>query len=144
MIATKELHDLNYRCREYPPSILIVGSDDERIQNLKQRLEDNGCDVYYVNARSGDLVAAYQKYFDLTVLDVESPQDRVEVYRQLETKLRLTDTPLVVLMANNDDQQLMNESNAPLPVYHIAKGVAVETKLLQIVEQVHYMTYRYA
>ena len=133
----------------YPPSILIVTDCLLHALRLKRRLENEGCRVDWTDTNPDGMATACRKYLDLIVLDLEGPEaGGSEVCQKLRADPQLTDVPVVILATCGCAGGAM--SGPPMgKVYCLsavqAGGVdpSVEAKLLGIIEQVHYLTYRY-
>ena len=135
----------------YPPSILIVTDYLLHALRLKRRLENEGCQVDCTSTNPDGIATACRKYLDLIVLDLEGPgAGGSEVCRKLRADPQLTDVPVVILATCSCAGEAM--SGPPIgKVYYClsnaqARGTdsSVEAKLLSIIEQLHYLTYRYA
>ena len=127
---------------KYPPSILIV--EESALQNLKlrRRLEKKGCQVYKTNLEG--LNAVRQEYFDLVVLNIDlSNPDALQQVRKLKTWPELAGVPIVMLMPDDLAENAINELNNAGTIHHFSEDAFTQARLIQIIKQVHYMTYRY-
>jgi CheY-like chemotaxis protein len=121
----------------------MVADNSPQTLKVKQILEDNGCQVYWIETYFDYLARASQTYFDLIVLDIEKPdEDSLEMYKKLKDCPKLADIPIVILTTHNYPGETINGSKTS-PTYVLTKDPGAGLKLLQIIEQVHYMTYRY-
>jgi len=133
----------------YPPSILIVTDCLLHALRLKRKLKNEGCQVDWTDTNPDGMATACRKYLDLIVLDLEGPGGP-EVCQKLRANPQVADVPVVILATCGCAGGAM--SGPPMgKVYCLsgahADGAAdppVEAKLLGIIEQVHYLTYRYA
>jgi len=137
--------EYNYGQKTYRPSVLVVSDDSCQTTELKQKLEDDGCRVYCATADFGSLTAMLlQTYFDLIVLDLEySGWDSIALINKLKATSHFADIPVVVLVA---PEQLKNCTQSALhnfALYWLTKDASVKAGLLQVIEQAHYMAYRY-
>lgn len=140
--ATQEMGGVARGYTSYPPSILVVTDDLCQALKLGQVLENNDCCVYQTNTSLDGLTPTWQKYFDLIVFDLEpAPIDGLEIGSKLKTNPNLTGLPIILLATSDPGEEALN-INLGL-VYHIAKDAWTETRLLQLVEHLHYLTYRY-
>ena len=134
--------DIGYK--RYPPSILIIKDSLSQTAGLKQKLERNGCQVHQINPRSEFLTKTGQEYYDVVVLEIERfNMEVLELCRKLEADLELATTPTVILTPPNMGTEIKNELEISGPIYYLCQDMFVESGLLQIIEQVRYMTYRY-
>lgn len=121
----------------------MVAENSAQALKIEQDLENNGCQVYFTAARGDDLLRACQKYFDLIVLDVDqSGEQDWEVYKTLKSYPELADIPTAILATCDDPGEAINELKKDL-VYVLAKDASAAVMLLSIINQVHYLTYRY-
>ncbi len=135
----------------YPPSILIVTDCWLYALRLKRRLENEGCQVDCTSPNPTGMATACRKYLDLIVLDLERPDtDNTEVCRKLGADSQLAGVPVVIMPACCCGSRAI--SCLPMgkvyclsdPQTDEAVDRSVEAKLLGIIEQIHYLTYRYA
>lgn len=149
MSPAKEWYQTEWGYPTYPPSILIVGDSGRPTLKLKQRLENNGCRVCQTDTHSGSLATACQHYFDLIVLNLDEPDgDDFEVCQKLRGEPALAHIPMVVLTTHNCPLQatkgLKMGNVYYLTTTHPGGGdTCAEAGLLQIIQHVHYLTYRY-
>lgn len=141
----KKLDQIKHRYAMYPPpSILFVTARSDRASRLKQRLEDNGCDVQRIGACLNSLAAACRESFDLMVIDLEHVAlSGIKICNELRTNPELTGIPVVLLAPHNKAKEAICELKIGSPVYSLPKDDYSEILLFQIIEQVHYMTSRY-
>lgn len=132
----------------YPPSVLVMADGCLKALKLKQWLENRGCKVYKLDMTSEDAENLGEEYFDLIVLDVDSSDiTESEAYNKLKSIYqRLKSTPellgpLVVMLTSQVNQSFSSKTLGP--VYFIPKGRGARTSLLHIIEQTHYLSYRY-
>jgi DNA-binding response OmpR family regulator len=144
-----ELPSIDRGYTHYPPSVLIVTDGVPQALELKQMLENNGCQVDRAALGSGDITPARQKYFDLMVLKLEQPGvDCFEMCRKLRANPQLAGLPVVILGTNDFAPEAIPGPKMGC-VYYLCNGhgspgdASAETRLLHIIEQVHYLTYRY-
>lgn len=129
--------------KEYPPSILLVAARTSQAFQIEQALENNGCQVCWTEANSEGLDRASQKYFDFMVLDLDpSVEPDLAVPQMLKRYPELAALPAAILTSCDRSSQRI-DSFKKAPVYFLAKGSCAGQRLRQIIEQVHYLTYRY-
>jgi len=137
----------------YCPSILLVTEDCGRVNRVKQWLEAEGCQVYGVNIHNVNelLHACRNILFDLIVLNIEAseldPSAEMgktlrSLYKNLKAAPALLTLPMVVMTAC-DDVKAAIEKLAVRRVYSVGQDEVAHSTLLQTIEQVHYLTYRY-
>jgi DNA-binding NarL/FixJ family response regulator len=134
----------------YPPSVLIVTDCLLHALRLKRRLESEGCQVDCTGTNPAGMATACRKYLDLIVLDLEDPDaGGSEVCQKLRADAQLTDVPVVILATCSCAGPAM--SDLPMGKVYCLSNVkpdggdpSIEAKLLGIIEQIHYLTYRYA
>ena len=128
----------------YPPSILLIGDDASHALKLKQKLERNGLRVYQTDVSTDKLAKARQKYFELIVFDIKRlDANSREVCRRIKTDPELADIPMVILTAFNLTHEAFKLLNVGTPASYLVRDNSTEEKLTRIIEQTHYMTYRY-
>jgi CheY-like chemotaxis protein len=128
-----------------PLSILILGENSVEVSKLKQSLEDYGCQVVQTEANAKALAAAARKYFDLIVLNITEPQ---VIGSELGNRLKnhhpeLVSIPTVILTTRAQIKEVINKFELPPPVSYLAKDAYAETRILQIIQEIHYLTERY-
>lgn len=128
-----------------PLSILILGENNGEVSNLKQGLEDNGCQACWAEASAKALAAAAENYFDLIVWNMEEPKT---IGSELSSRLKnhhpeLASVPMVILTTREQINEVINKLEFPPPISYLAKDAYSETRLLQIIQEVHYLTDRY-
>lgn len=122
----------------------MVADDSSRARKLKQGLENNGCYVYQISSGFDDLGIVCQEYFDLVVLDLEqAAANGFEICKKFKTEPELVGIPLVLLAPHIQADEAIRGLKIAAPVYCLAKDTFSEAMLLQIIEQTHYLTYRY-
>jgi CheY-like chemotaxis protein len=132
------------RLISYPPSILIVADKTPQGLELKQTLEAKGYQVHLTDPSPKGLAAAFQSYFELIVLNFERlDPDRCEAWRKISAAPELARTPMVILTGRASTPKAIDRLESVAPVYYLSKDNTPEEKLPQIVEQAHYMKYRY-
>ncbi len=146
----RRLHCADRGYTTYPPSILIVTDCWLYALRLKRRLENEGCQVACTSPNPAGMATACRKYLDLIVLDLEDPDaGGSEVCQKLRADAQLTDVPVVILATCSCAEGAMNGLSMGR-IYCLSNtqsdggDASVETKLLGIIEQIHYLTYRYA
>lgn len=134
----------------YSPSILVIADSSNRLFELTQWLEDKDCQVKGVNINANKLASVAQQYFDLIVVDLETFEQAdpathkalLVMLQTLEGYPGLSTLPTVILTSCDQVRNLINHSVTG-PVYCLAKDASTEAIFLQIMAQVHYLTYRY-
>jgi CheY-like chemotaxis protein len=136
------------------PAILLVTEDCRRVLDFKQWLEAEGCQVYRANINNVDelLTSCRHVLFDLIVLNVEAPElsSFKEIYKMIKALYNnlkavpaLLTLPMVVLTACEQVETAL-ERLAIRPVHCIRRDdEAATSTLLQTIEQIYYLTYRY-
>ena len=86
------------RSNTLAPSILLVEDSPPQGLRFKASLENNGCQVDWVETGLAGLKAAHEKAFDLIILDVELPDiDGFQICRTLKADPTVADVPVVML-----------------------------------------------
>jgi CheY-like chemotaxis protein len=143
METSKEIYRTYFRYTAYPPSILMVTDNSACLPKLQGQLENYGCQVYCTDPGSDSLARVGQKYFDLIVLALEQPDvDGSKVCQKLKTRPELAGIPLVVLMPVSCTGAAANSLDMN-SVYYLPQNAFTGRMLLQIIEQIYYMIYRY-
>lgn len=140
---TRELPIPDDGYKNYPPSVLIVTDRSHHAHKLTKELENNGCQVYWSGTSPANLALACHRYYDVIVLDLKSTDwAGVEVHKNIKACPELTGVPVVVLDTPKTTGATVNLFSRR-PVYHLPRDNSIATKLMQIVSQIHYLTYRY-
>lgn len=140
---TQELPIPDDGYKNYPPSVLIITDRSHHARKLTKELEDNGCQVYWSGTSPANLALACHRYFDVIVLDLKSTDwDEDEAHKNIKACPELAGVPIVVLDTPKAAPSTTNLFNRR-PVYHLSRDNFITTKLLQIISQIHYLTYRY-
>lgn len=127
----------------YQVSVLLITHSFSRAASIKRWLENYNCHVCWPGPDSHRLAIARQNYFDLIVLDIESPQiNSREVFRRLRSQAELAAVPIVVLTRQPELNDTANPGKME-PVFYLAKDASPQTALPQIVEEIGYLTGRY-
>ena len=127
----------------YPaPSILMVaGGRSPQTIELKQRLENRGCHVYQFDTDSEHLGRTIENYFDIILINLEQPAgDDFEIFEKLKVTPELINIPIILM--SNEATRANRPKFDPDPVYWLTRDCS-EAMLLQIIAQIHYLTYRY-
>jgi CheY-like chemotaxis protein len=127
----------------YPaPSILMVaGGRSPQTIELKQRLENRGCHVYQFDTDSEHLGRTIENYFDIILINLEQPAgDDFEIFEKLKVTPELINIPIILM--SNEATRANRPKFDPGPVYWLTRDCS-EAMLLQIIAQIHYLTYRY-
>ena len=131
----------------YPPSILIVGDNSPRVLELKQWLENNECQVCRAETTSCSLATICQHYFDLIVLNIEGRgQNGVEFCQKLKVDPELAQIPVVVLLPCPMEATFnlkMDKVYRLTKTHQNQRDFHTEAGLLQIIQNIQYMTDRY-
>jgi CheY-like chemotaxis protein len=140
--ATQEMGRIARGYTSYRPSILVVTDDLLQALKLGWVLENNDCCVYQTNTNLAGLTVARQKYFDLIVFDLESASIAgLEIGPKLKANPNLTGLPVILLTTGDHGEEALNLDLGV--VYDISKDARAELRVLQLVEHLHYLTYRY-
>lgn len=141
MIKTKKQSSTLLSRQTYAPSILMIGRDPKNTENLRVGLENNGCQVRYISHKIDQAIR--HQYYDLAVIDIDNYRENTDTYKQLTHNCALSQMPLIILSSKTADMDLDETLSVHFPIYHICQDIATESILLQLVNQIHYMTYRY-
>jgi two-component system KDP operon response regulator KdpE len=136
-------HAAHYRSTTYPPAILLIAERIIQVLELKQALENNGCQVHWTEASTEGLDKAKQKYFDLIVLDIDpSTENGLSLYQALKSYPELADLPAVILAPFQRLSRKLSGFEGG-PVHFLVKDSVLKIRLLQLIEEVHYLRDRY-
>lgn len=115
------------------------------MSKLKHGLEDNGCQVFWMEADPKAVAAVAEKYFDLIVLNIEGPEAiGSELLSRLEDQHHeLAAIPKVILTPQAQINDVINQFELPPPISYLAKEAHSETRLMQIIQEIYYLTDRY-
>ena len=84
-------------------------------------------------------------FFDVIVLEIERVDRNVaELCDKLTTDRELAIVPLVVVLPPGSGHASIAGLGISPPVHYLTWEAGVGTKLLQIIEEIHYLTDRYA
>ena len=127
----------------YPAAVLMVTDESYQTFELKQKLEDQGCQVYLADTYAAGLMIAGQKYVDLIVINTGEPDgDNLKMYQKLKVAPELSSIPLVVLTTCDQAKGAAQGLN-PGTIYYLTKDEFNEAVLMSIIDRTLYMTYRY-
>jgi CheY-like chemotaxis protein len=146
-------YDPCWKNTSYYPSILLVTDDCQQVLNFKQWLEAEGCQVYRANLNDLNEIrdACRHILFDLILLSLQTAEvSQTEgmnpslrsLYKNLQSAPALLTLPLVVLNPCQSLETTLDKLGVG-PVYHILQNAALKVSLLQTIEQIYYLTYRY-
>jgi hypothetical protein len=125
--------------RGYPPFVLVVTDNSQQAIKLRHLLEKNGCQVYWSNTTTTGLDAARQHFFDVIVVDIDEP-DHISACQKIKSYPELADIATVLL---SPCKQPYTCTDSDRPIYQFPKDASLETRLMQVIGQVHYLVYRY-
>lgn len=134
----------------YSPSVLVISDRSTQLCQLKQWLQHKSRQVRGITITSNELASISHHYFDLIVVDLEpgelaGPQNQgvlLSALQKLKTYPELNNLPLIILTNGDEVRRLVTQS-ATGPVYCLGKGSSTEAALLQLIDQIHYLSYRY-
>ncbi len=127
----------------YPPSILVIEDTPCQAPKLKPGLENNGCRVHQIGTCVEELSAVQHKFFDLIVFNTKlCDVDSCVACQRLETDPELSGVPAVILATYGLPGEVIGKLRTS-PIYYLAKDAFAVGRLLQIIEQIQYLTYRY-
>jgi CheY-like chemotaxis protein len=142
-------------CTAYPPYVLIVADSLVWAFELKRSLEIHGCQVEWTDTSSSGLATACQRYYDAIVLNLERPgANCFEMCKKLKANPGLSDMPVVILTAHAGIREVPGDVKIG-KLYCLSYALTstgtraeqvdrfVAAKLLPIIEQIHYLIYRY-
>ena len=120
------------RSNTRPPSILLVEDSPPHGLRFKASLENNGCQVDWVETGLAGLKTAREKSFDLIILDVELPDiDGFQVCHQLKADPTVADIPVVMLTTHDRAEDALigldNGAVDYIPKDGFAEAVLAET-----------------
>jgi DNA-binding NtrC family response regulator len=127
----------------YPPSVLVIGDTPGQLSALKRQLQQQGCQVYCLYPWGDTTVnLPRQADFDLVVVDLEQPRlaDQ-KLTSKLQGDPELASVPLVIIGPQGWGQ--LGPERSGRPIYDLRRQAEHQETLLQIIEQVHYLRYRY-
>ena len=131
--------------RRYPPSILLISGHQPGTPELRRNLENHGCRVQQIEAGLETLLEVGHTFFDAIVLKIERFDRTVEeVCEKLATDRELVALPVIVLLRPGAGQAAGAKLEILPPVHYLTWDSGVDAKLLQIIEEIHYLTDRYA
>jgi response regulator RpfG family c-di-GMP phosphodiesterase len=127
----------------YPPSILMIENDSSPTK-LKQKLEKTNYQITWTNFCDDGLNLARWVDFDLILFNLSQCENHfIEMCNQLLNDPQLTKTPIVIIASCPQAAIAMTTPQRSAPVYYLPSDSQAEAKLLRIVDQVHYISYRY-
>lgn len=143
--STEELRS-RWGYAPYPLLILIIGDNSSSTLQLRQRLENKGCRVCRADIDFNCLVTIRETYFDSVVLNLEQPdEDGLEICKKLEADVKLPQIPLIVLTGYRKAAEAVNglKMSKIYCLPRLGLGLGTGARLLQIIENFSYITYRY-
>ena len=135
----------DYGYSTYLPSILLVNDDNASSRQLRQQLEERGCQVHQTNLSPAGLAKVRKNYVELIVLDIELVDIAdSKIYRQLGSEPDLRGVPVVILTTYHPAEESIRWLKKGRPVYCLSsKDVSTAARLWQIIEHKHYLANRY-
>jgi PleD family two-component response regulator len=134
-----------FGCRRYPPSILLISDHRPGAAELQRNLEDHGCRVEQIGAERETLLEVGQTFFDAIVLPIERFDQNIgQLCGKLASNRELAPIPVIVLVKYGVDHGAGADLDLYPPIHYLAWEAGVEARLLQIIEEIHYLTDRYA
>ena len=122
---------------------MIVAERDIEVLKLKQALENNGYQVYWVETSIEAWDRAKLNYFDLIVLDLDpSAEKSLTRYKELKSYPELANLPIVILASRQILSRKLRGFEGS-QVHFLVRDSIVEARLLQLIELTHYLRYRY-
>ena len=118
-----------------PPSILLVEDSPSQAMRFKTLLENENCQVQWVERGLDGVETARQNEFDLIILDIELPDiTGFEVCRRLKEMPEVADTPVIMLTTRDraEDALIGLEQGA---VDYIPKDPFAEMVLIETIKQ---------
>ena len=141
MIVKENIYSPRLKGTVYPPSILLISDDPRRSLKIDRFLTDHGCRMYRVDIRVEGLDTACQTYFDVLVLDVQTPQTSLQAWAEIETQSELTSLPIILLTGQDCSQEVVWQLKAG-HIYCLPHNVSHDC-LLTLIQQISYMLKRY-
>ncbi len=128
----------------YPPSVLVIEDNAWQDLALKQKLERNNCRVQRAYTILDAIKLIRKKYIDLIVLNLNATDQKIPNYIiSLKSDPELKHTPIIVLISDTSIKNAVQELQLET-VYCLHQTEEDQAILLQIIKQIHYMTYRYS
>jgi CheY-like chemotaxis protein len=112
---------------------------------LKQKLENNNYQITWTNLCDDGLNLARWVDFDLILfhLNQTATAPFLELCQRLLNRPQLSKIPLVIIAGQPEMSTPLMTANRSAPVYYLPNNAVAENKLLRIIDQVHYISYRY-
>ncbi len=140
-IFKEKLYSPRLKPKFYPPSVLLISDHPGRALNIEQFLTDNGCRVCRIDIRGDRLDTVRQNYFEMLLLDVQTPQTSLRAWAEIGAQPELSSLP-VILLTSGDCSEAAARQLKPGHIYCLSHNAADE-RLLTLVQQIAYMTERY-
>lgn len=145
---TKSMPDIQSDERgytSYPPSVLLFTDNSSEGLVLKRQLERDGCEVSQIEPIDESLAMAYQKFFDLIVLNLEELGVTIsdELLKKLKTDPKLLNIPLAIIASRDCDKSTLDKMQMRPSVYCLEKDNSTKSRLLQLINQTQYLAHRY-
>jgi len=141
MIVKEKLYSPRFKRKHYPPSILLISDNLERALKIELFLTDKGCRVCQVDIRVDRLDSAYHNYFEMILLDVQTPQTSLQAWAEIESQSELSILPIILLTGGNCSEEVVRQLKAG-HIYCLPHD-ADDDRLLTLVRQISYMLERY-
>jgi CheY-like chemotaxis protein len=128
----------------YPPSLLMI-EDSLSPGNLKRKLEQNNYQVTWTNLCDDGLSLTRWVDFDLILFNLSQSETTrfIELCNRLLNNPQLAKIPVVIMAPRPEIAAALMTPQRSAPVYYLPNNSLAETKLLRIVDQIHYISYRY-
>lgn len=116
-------------------AILLVEDTAVQALRFKANLEENGCEVRWVeNGRDG-LKAVHESFYDLIILDIELPDiSGFEVCRRLKADPAVAEIPVIMLTTRDRAEDALIGLNTGA-VDYIPKDNFADLVLLETIKQ---------
>lgn len=140
MSVKENFYSSRLKRKIYPPSLLLISDDRCRTLNLERALTHNGCDVFWIDIRVDKLVTSYRNYFEMILLDVQTPQMSLRAWEEIEANPELLTRPIIILTNDCSDEAVRQLKASQ--IYCLPHDVTIE-RLLPLIHQISYMIGRY-
>lgn len=141
MIVKENLYSPHLKHKHYPPAVLLISDHPGRALNIEHFLTDNGCRVGRIDIRGESLATVCQNYFEMLLLDLQTPQTSLRAWAEIEAQPELSILP-VILLTNDNCSEMAARQLKPGHIYCLPHS-ATNDRLLPLVQQINYMTERY-
>lgn len=135
------------RYRSNAISVLLIAARCPQISSLNSKLVNSGFQVNWLDPTVANFLAltTCSGGIELIVLDLAHfADDKDDLWQKLKAYLNLLNLPLIVVGSASQIQRVTGPFHTPYPVYQLSSDGQTESKIIQCIAEINYLTRRYA